>query len=229
MTIQFPIFVALFSSKFKTTQFRTESSRAIRAIVLPATIFADKLFHDFSSIFEVVDATSDIQFVTINRVIINKKWFQNIDNMENINPDRQICFWWNHYVLLYDKNQQKIQVDSTIFYNFLLAEDAVLETDSIQGAHRLAGEPCTSQVHPPLESRDGIEPSWTVLQTIPISRSCARMDSVRVERTPADFQSAASTELAYCPEWFALYLHLIKPIMERWFFLLGFLQGAERG
>ena len=26
------------------------------------------------------------------------------------------------------------------------------------------------------------------------------MDSVRVERTPTDFQSVASTELAYCPE-----------------------------
>ena len=47
---------------------------------------------------------------------------------------------------------------------------------------------------------DGFEPSRAVLQTAPATRPCAQMDSVRVERTPADFQSAAATESAYCPD-----------------------------
>ena len=74
-----------------------------------------------------------------------------------------------------------------------------------RGGHRgrtdIAGSKVLSAaITPGRKCTDGFEPSRAVLQTAMITRSCARMDSVRVERTPAVLQTAAATESAYCPD-----------------------------
>ena len=69
-------------------------------------------------------------------------------------------------------------------------------------------------ITPARKCTDGVGPSQAVLRTAPANRTMRtknnehalfqrterEMDSVRVERTPADFQSAATTESAYCPD-----------------------------
>ena len=74
-----------------------------------------------------------------------------------------------------------------------------------RGGHRgrtdIAGSKVLSAaITPGRKCTDGFEPSRAVLQTAMITRSCAQMDSIRVERIPAVLQTAASTELAYCPD-----------------------------
>ena len=66
-----------------------------------------------------------------------------------------------------------------------------------RGGHRgrtdIAGSKVLSAaITPGRKCTDGFEPSRAVLQTAMITRSCARMDSVRVERTPAVLQTAAA-------------------------------------